>query len=297
MRFEELLGVKRFDYFVVITTNRCNLHCEHCIVACHLPLNPDTFDEVVLVDNGSFDGTVEKTEELFQELNLNGQIYRVETHSLGDSRREAVENASNDWILLSDANMVYGDTLKNVFRQLIQRERQGNMPSLNLIGDYRHYFTLRKLNSPHLTLFRRSHIKFAEGGDRPRLPRRHRASTVTPWAVNLSRVRPAWRCWYRGEPFLDEGTWKGPSNRQYHWLVERKHPSLVEYVEETEGLSLTQVKEKASKWFLRLLQEYAKPLPPDEVDMLPAVVREELKNPRYRLTYKEGRIAGRAPSL
>lgn len=249
-------------------------------------------DEVVLVDNGSFDGTVEKARRCLKKFNIKGKIIEAESHSLGESRIRAIEESTGDWIILSDSNIVYTSPVKKRFKSLIKEGCQGIMPSLNLIGDYGHYFSLRRMNAHHLTLFKKKHIAWGSTEDRPRLERGHRNVRKTPWAVNLSRVRPAWRCWYRGEPFMKK-KWKNRFNTQYQWLRNGGYTSIVDYVQEKQGLSLEDVKQIAPEWYLGTLQKYAKPLSEKTVRLLPEPILKELKNPRYKLIYERERVVGR----
>jgi glycosyltransferase involved in cell wall biosynthesis len=261
-------------------------------------------EEIILVDTGSFDGTIEKVRELFDEFDLSGEIIEKKAHSLGEGRFSAVEKCSNDWILLSDSNMVYGDEVKNEFLKVQRDGKMGAMASLNLMGDYEHCFSPLPMNALHLTLFLRDKIKWSDLEDRPHLKGRRKKPIrrMKSWAVNLSRVRPAWRYWYRGEPFnpqfITTHRWKTESNRQYHWGKMGEYLSLIHYVEEVEGISFNRVKEIAPQWMLEMLRCYAQRLSEDIDKLLPSVIKEEQKNPRYRIVYDEkGKISDRRPRL
>lgn len=260
----------------------------------------DFADEIILVDTGSFDGTIKKAKRFYENMGITGKIIEEQTRSLGEARFIAVKNCTSNWILLSDSNMVYGDNIKNDFKKLIQIERRGGMASLNLMGDYSHVFSPKPMNAHHLTLFRKDDIRWGNMVDRP-TSKNKQMRKLKSWAVNLSRVRPAWRYWYRGEPFdpsyRDESGWKTSSNRQYHWTKKVQYKSLMEYVEHEENLTLEQVKEAAPQWMLGMLQNHAKPLSDEQQYMLPEVIKEEQKNPRYKLVYEGDKIIGREPSL
>ncbi|RKY95140.1 MAG: glycosyltransferase family 2 protein, partial [Ignavibacteriae bacterium] len=70
-------------------------------------------DEIVVVDSGSTDKTIELCEE------FNCRIYNKEFNGYGDQKRYAVSLAANDWILSIDADEVVSDELceeiKNIF--------------------------------------------------------------------------------------------------------------------------------------------------------------------------------------
>jgi len=121
-------------------------------------------------------------------------------------------------------------------------------------------------------------------------------------SVNLSRVRPAWRCWYRGEPFGElykssTGGFRNEQNRSYNWMRLGKYYSMVSFVEDQYGLGLEDVKRIAPEWYIEQLNRYAKPLTQEFLAGLPGVIKEELKNPRYNLIYEDGKIIGRYPDL
>lgn len=62
-------------------------------------------DDIVVVDSGSKDKTIEICEE------YNCRIYEKEFNGYGEQKRFAVSLASNDWILSIDADEVVSDEL------------------------------------------------------------------------------------------------------------------------------------------------------------------------------------------
>ena len=254
-------------------------------------------DEVIIADTGSFDGTLEKVEEYLSRFELNGEVIKVNVKTLGQARRIALEKATHPWILLIDANLVLSGALK---KELLKTSEVGvisKVRSLNLMGDYIHYFTPLAYHDHHNTLFRKTDIVWGNDLDRP-WPKKP-GYKLKSWAVNLSRVRPAWRYWYRGETFAPESgrEWRTPGNRQLKWINASKYESLIEYVEAEEGLTFEEVKDIAPNWFLGMLRKFAKPLSPKIKEQLPETIQVELKNPRYKLIYKGSELVGRHPSL
>lgn len=254
-------------------------------------------DEVIIADTGSFDGTIKKAEECLSEQDISGEVLNVKINTLGQARIEAINKATYDWILLIDANIVLSEALKKELQEIPKQRRLGMVRSFNLIGDYEHYFTPLPIHAHHDTLFHKTMIYWSNDYDRPvpfvpRIP-------LKRWAVNLSRVRPAWRCWLRGEAF-DPKTgreWQTPGNRQNKWTHSRKYSSLLEYVKATEKMTLQDVKTIAPDWFLDTLQKFAKPLEPRFRRWLPETIQEEQKTPRYNLIYQGEKIIGRHPTL
>lgn len=258
-------------------------------------------DEVIIVDTGSFDGTIKKAEKCLKDLHLPGKILQVKARTLGEARKAAWDECSNELILLTDSNLVFGEGLKAELKKKAQEGRICMLRSLNLMGDYEHLFTPLTFHSAHPSLFRRDQVEWRDLFDRPTVKKMGQRETLDSWAVNLSRVRPAWRYWLRGEAFLPQYSrnreHRTKSNIQYRWLRKPKYDSLIEYVEAEMGISFDTVKRIAPQWFLELLRKYARPLPPSISVDLPEVIAKEIENPRYKLVYEEGKIAGRLPEL
>ena len=258
-------------------------------------------DEVIIADTGSFDGTVKKAEECLSEYHISGEVLNVKANTLGQARLAAIEKTIYDWILLIDANLVLSEALKKELGESQKHGFLGMVRSLNLMGDYEHYFTPLPLHDHHDTLFHKSTVTWLNDLDRP-IPLVNRRR-LKRWAINLSRVRPAWRSWYRGEPF--DPDYYNPKNRNpLHeaatmdlWTHNGKFSSLVEYIETKRGLSLDDVKRIAPEWYLNQLNRFAEPLCPQFRRGLPEPIIEEQRTPRYSLIYQGGKIIGRYPTL
>ena len=267
-------------------------------------------DEVVIADNGSFDGTQEIARKCMEELGLHGQVIDVKAKSLGQVRLASYNLCKGPWILLIDSNLVLSKAVRAKFLRMATRNKNkiGCIRSLNLMGDYEHYFSGRPFHAHHPTFFKKGVMPFSDL-DRPTVNDRNKLKMIEPWAVNLSRVRPAWRSWYRGEPFDrryykrgKRGKRKGkrkrvPTNRQRLWKRAKEYPSLIEFIEATEGLSFTDVKRFAPEWYLQELRTYARPLKPGMKKNLPIIIKEEQKSPRYQLIKENNKIVGRWPEL
>lgn len=277
-------------------------------------------DEVVITDTGSFDGTISKANECIEDLNISGEVISVSVTNMAQARHAAWRLCRNDTILLIDSNLVLPELLKREIGSFVNRhtrrkwgmgkvglQRIGRVNTLNLIGDYEHCFgNPRCVTGYHSILFDRDNVSWGGRFSRVPLDRPHDrmfTERLVGMSVNLSRVRPAWRCWYRGEPFDTvqyrdvEGGFKHSMNRSYNWMASGKYYSMVDYIEDTENLSLEDVKRIAPGWYLQNLSRHAKPLPVEFRQGLPEVIKEELKDPRYILIYEDDEIIDRRPEL
>ena len=264
----------------------------------------DFADEVIIVDTGSIDGTPGIAQEWIDCLDLCGEIHHIKTKNIREARSMSLDLCTGDWILLQDAQLVLSDALKFElkFHAKHYRRNIGAIRSLNLMGDYEHYFDNRPWMAYHKIWFSRN-IKQSPGRYRPDF--KGLARNTYNWAVNLSRLRPAWRYWLRGEQF--DRRYYGEKQRrsdygdihkgniQDMWARSKRYYDLIEYVEAEMGLSLDDVKRIAPEWYLNLCRVEARPLTIKMRNDLPQVIKEELKDPRYKLIYEGDEIIGRWP--
>ena len=266
----------------------------------------DFVDEVILVDTGSFDGTQDIALEWLDRLDLSGEIHQIKTKDMREARIKSLDLCTGDWILMQDAQLVLSEGLKN---ELLHHTKHYPrtvcaVKSLNLMGDYEHYFANRPWMAPHKIWYAR---------DIPQTLERYRPKFLAPhriasnWAVNLSRLRPAWRYWLRGEKFdrryygereryHDEGH-INKANLTGRWARSKRYHNLVEYVDAEIGLSLDDVRRIAPEWYLNLCRIEATPLSHKMREGLPHIIKEEIENPRYKLIYDGNEIVGRWPEL
>jgi len=264
-------------------------------------------DEVIIVDTGSFDGTPKIASEWMDELDLSGQVKQVKVKNIGQARLEALQLCVTNWVMIQDSNIVLSEPLKTEILEHIKKpfKQQLSVKSLNLTGDYDHYFKSLPFMAPHYFVVN-TDAKYSTNTERPYFV----APSINAvfWAVNLSRVRPAWRCWYRGEPFdkkhyIPKGVTpeaKGHMhefNRQYVWHKKNSYYSLVDFIQNTVGLTIEDVKKISPKWYLDYLQSDAVPLTNEMKKGLPDVIKKEQVDPRYKLLYKNKKIVGRSPDL
>lgn len=268
----------------------------------------DLVDEVVIVDTGSFDNTKKVAQETMDDLGIGGQIKDIGITRLADARIKSFSLCEGDWIVVQDSNLVLSNSLKREIKENIRKHPNciGAVKSLNLIGDYRHYFSNRHFMAHHRVVINRETAHWDEvRPDRPAFLGHH--INYKNWAVNLSRVRPAWRYWLRGEPFDREhygilarrsnDGHKTPTNFQYLWQVENKYASILKFLEDTRGINLDYVKKVSPEWFLDMIQREALKLTGAYMLGMPEIILDELEEPRYELVYDRGTIIGRRPEL
>jgi len=264
-------------------------------------------DEVIIIDTGSFDGTYGIAQETLDKFNISGQIRRVRIKNLYEARLIGLQLCEGAWVLVQDANLVLSKSLQQEMSTHIHTCPGviGRIGSLNLMGDYEHYFANVPFMGRHKILSERENIQWNFNPDRPDYIGKE--LNLSNWAVNLSRVRPSWRYWLRGEQFdrryygwlrrrMSYGN-RTPTNLQWKWMKSHRYYSPLEYAEAELDMSLDDIKKVSPKWFLKSLQTEATPLTEEHRKGLPEVIKEELKNPRYKLIYSRDKIIGRYPEL
>lgn len=262
----------------------------------------DFADEVVIVDTGSFDGTQRIAQETMEVLNLSGQIKQARVTKLVDARMKSFLLCDGDWILMQDSNIVLSNALKQeMLKHTNDSKDIGTIRSLNLMGDYCHFFKNLPFMAGHRIFVKRKLAKWDKNVDRPKFI--GTGKLYEGRAVNLSRVRPAWRSFYRGEPFDSRYFKKGEknnglkTNHMARWQAMDKYHSLVDFLVAEDGKSLRDVMCIAPGWYLEQLQREATTLTREFRQGLPEVIVEELKNPRYKLIKDGDKIVGREPEL
>jgi len=262
-------------------------------------------DEVIIIDTGSFDGTQKIAQETMRSLNLSGQIKQARVTKLVDARLKSFLLCDGDWVLMQDSNIVLSNALKQEMLKHANNSKDvGAIRSLNLMGDYSHFFRNLPFMAGHRIFVERKSVQWDKNVDRPKFV--GTGKLHEHWAVNLSRVRPAWRSFYRGEPFdsryFKKGTKKHDPktleiNRMARWQAMDKYYSLVDFTVAEEGKSLKDVIRLAPEWYLDQLQREATPLTEEFKLGLPEVIIEEQRNPRYKLIKSGNKIIGREPEL
>ena len=254
----------------------------------------DFADEVVVLDNGSFDGTVKVARETLDNLDLPGEVKVKSGLLMYESRYEAIQMCTGDWVMMLDANLVLRNRGKygtETLRKLTEKSRNiiFRCADINLYGDYLHVMRRCPVNVPHKLFFHNvGEIRPAVPPvrDRPRFLNLRSVTLDGVWGVNLSTVRPAWRVWYR--------------MRQSDWILDGRFGSIPEYVEKVKGRTLEQVKELAPGWYLHACRNQCIKVEDhfeEGLEILPEALMEELEDPYFRIVYRDGEIVGRLPDV
>lgn len=108
--YKKFLNIKQSVSLCMITKNE-----ENCIAKC-LESIKNIFDEIIIIDTGSTDNTVEIAKS------YNAKIYYFDwTGSFSDARNEYFKYASTDWIFYMDADEVLEEVTKNNLITLVQQ--------------------------------------------------------------------------------------------------------------------------------------------------------------------------------
>lgn len=250
----------------------------------------DFADEVILVDNGSTDKTVEIACECFKKYDLNGKIYEKQL-LLADSRFFAVKHSSGDWICILDGDHVLNTSSSQVsFKDLKALAEENKKVCyrfryVQLYGDFRHAFKKYPLAPPHVVLFKNT-PGVHKARRRLNLPEFNYPEVRLNQVIgaNLTGCKPALRMYVRR--FFNQ------------WQHDKRYGTPLEYLIATKGK--VNLEETARKWMIQRLQNICVKIEDvfqHGVKVLPKIVREELEHPRYELIYKNGKIVGRKPDI
>lgn len=116
-------------------------------------------DEVVFVDNGSTDQTVEVAKTQLNSMDISHQVFRKPQLDLADLRHFAIGQTDCDWILILDADhaIIDTDVIKECIEEADGKLRYYCFKYLRLFGDFEHtYKDKASIGGLHPALIRNS---------------------------------------------------------------------------------------------------------------------------------------------
>lgn len=115
----------------------------------------DVVDEIVIVDGGSNDGTIEIIKNFASHSPVPVRLHHREMNKdFSQQRNFAIEQCSGEWILSIDADEKYTNSLKRMLSELINSEKYiaYSLPTFHLIDNDEHFSNLD--SDPHVRLFK-----------------------------------------------------------------------------------------------------------------------------------------------
>ncbi|MCB0395442.1 MAG: glycosyltransferase [Flavobacteriales bacterium] len=254
-------------------------------------------DQVICIDNGSSDGTLEEMQRFNEEHNadLEVTVLSLPGKTLGECRNAGLDNSRYKWHLRWDADMLCRTSGENDMRKLRNkvlsndRPRTIQLPRLNLRGDFKYTRAEGAADpgEPILVRFGR-HIIYREFGRFDAISTPFYYSMISEkkhYYVHCEGIKPDDNLIYRYQYF----DWR----EQYNKYNDNNRPESVQTFENFvkhgwTGFGTTD--HRAIKWrFQRLYCSTMKPLLNGELGGYPDVLADELlkENPRFNVILKD----------
>ncbi len=250
-------------------------------------------DEIVLVDNGSSDGTYQIIEKLARVDQDRIKLWRMPQLRHGDLSNFALEQTSFRWVFRWDGDMVAHTTGEHAIEKLRKRIL-GLDPKrcyviylrhINLSGDLLHQDPEEMVHVEEYVHTFSPSARFIHPGrfEAVRFPLRYRPLFwYEPYAFHVN-VKPARRMLLRH--FWEE------------WMERKeyaRYPTLEDYAGaqiETE-FGTTRMEEAQAIWMKKALQKHIR-FDPGRFGDYPELLKPFLKSPKYLIENDGGRISGR----
>ncbi len=256
-------------------------------------------DQIVCIDNGSDDGTLNKMESFKEEYGdqVEVEIVTMPEALLAECREEGLRRTRRQWHLLWAGDMVATTSGSRDIRELRERvlandrPRTIQIPRINLYGDLRHTYRLAPVvdsGEPFLMRFGRG-MRYREFGrfDAARAPLYYaQEREPKPYIFHLAGLKSDENSMHRFHYFA----WRETVNREGTSL----DPELrtLEGFTRRRNLELFATTDRRSLKFRnqRLVQYLLVPYDPDRYGDYPDLLKEELAQPqRFEVVYRNGR--------
>ena len=284
---------------------------EEALVSLCLRSFLDFGDELVVVDNGSTDQTIEIVSDLASRYPDKIRFFnRPELPDLYHNRQFALEQSRYEWIMRADSDFVAytaGEyNIENLRTFLLSRKRKIRPEAVrvimsNVVGDFWHtgiplpageveanperICTLGPVVRPTMRFYR--HYPWL------RFVRRGSLELVRFWRV-MKRITWDTPLWMHCNIKSDMNYFFRSKRNDWRKLRNfKKYPTLVSYIEDTvmNEYGTSDLPEAARLYMERNVYTYLQPYDPKRFHSYPSLVLQQMeKNPIYKIFQDEGRL-------
>jgi glycosyltransferase involved in cell wall biosynthesis len=252
----------------------------------------DFADEIIIGDNGSEDNSVEIVEQLIQQ-GLKIKFYKCPHMKIDELSNFLLKKASYRWIMKWDADFVARTTGKYSILQLRQKLLEMDWKRYYLImishiclsGDLHHQDPHELIHTEEYIYTNSDLLTFVHPGtcESLRSPKYYTVSKFNDYYSFHIDVKPADR-------MLARSYW-------FDWMELKdyeKYPTLNSYVEHrvTNENIFETVKEAEVHFVIQACKNLV-PYDHNRFGDYPAILEQELHNPKYQIVYRDGQIIGR----
>jgi len=284
---------------------------EEALVSLSLRSFLDFGDELVVVDNGSTDHTIEIVTDLASQYPDKIRFFnRPELPDLYQNRQFALEQSRYEWIMRADSDFVaYTEgeyDIQNLRTFLLSRKRTLRPQAVrvimsNVAGDFWHtgvplptgeieahperICTLGPIVRPTMRFYRYYPLL--------RFVRRGSLELIRFWRV-MKRITWDTPLWMHCNIKSDMNYFFRSKRNDWRQAKDfKKYPTLISYVEAAvnDDYGATDLAEAARLYMERNVYPYLQPYDPKKFYPYPSLVREQMeKNPIYKIFQDQGRL-------